>query len=122
MSRDSFKIANPVTGTTHKVILGPNGNPVSYVETQKVPDKEFAFSREHNEDQRNKVRPNTQSHMRHVGKIPWTIYAELKKRGIVDNKVKMMTWLEENRHFMVNDKPLFKPKEKKKVKPDGPSK
>lgn len=99
-----FKIANPYTQTTHKVILGPDGNPVSYVEEQKMPSEQLAFAREKSEAEHNKHRPNTQTHFRHIGRIPATIHAELKRRGITEDKVKMMRWLEENRHFLVTAK------------------
>lgn len=98
----SFRIANPATRTTHKVILGPDGNPVSYVEKQVMPDEQLAFAREKNENA--PTRPNTQTHFRHIGKIPATLHAELRRKGILDDRIKMMRWLEENRHFLVTTK------------------
>lgn len=99
-----MKIANPRTGTVHELHINDEKGVVEgYTETQHIPDHVFSEAREL-AARFNHPRRNTQNHFRHVGRIPAGIYEELKKKGIADNKVKMMKWLEDNRAFLVHTK------------------
>lgn len=99
-----IRYKNPVTGTSHKVILGPNGAPVSYVEEQKVPDRIFSEARVL-EEERKPLIGNTQRHHRHIARIPATVYYDLKRRGIWDDEKSKLKWLEgEGQKFIVTNK------------------
>ena len=96
-----FTISNKATGTRTKVILGPDGFPVSYVAQQVLPDQALAYGREMNDAC---ARPNTQKHHRHIATIPANILQQLKDDGTWWDEKKKRKWLEDNKHFLVHPK------------------
>jgi len=98
-----MKVNNPVTGTTTELVFDDEKNVVEgFKEEQVLPDAALQEARELAE--RISKRPHTQSHMRHVGRIPATIYHRLREQGIAQDKRKLMRWLEENKRFLITTK------------------
>ncbi len=97
-----MKIVNPLTGNEHEIILDADGNPVSYVETQKIASDVFDIPRDMNYKNDISNRPNTQKHWRHIARIPATIRAELERQGITKDPVRYARWIEENYHFLIH--------------------